>query len=540
MDIASLIAALSDPAAYPFPVTEMAVRQTHISAVFLAGEFAYKVKKPVKLAFLDFSTLELRRHFCDEEVRLNRRLAPDVYLGVVPVAARNGGLCFEGAGAPIDWAVKMRRLPEEATLEHAVLHDEISADQVRPLAQRLAAFHAVAARSEHISAFGRFDAVARNIRENFSISAPTVGLTISPAVRERLLALTEQKLAEMRPVIDARAARGVPCDTHGDLHIDHVYFFPERPPPADLVIVDCIEFNERFRYTDPIADMAFLAMDIEFHGRRDLAVALAQAYFEARPDPEGEGLLPLYISYRAAVRGKVDGLQLGEEEIPIADRVAALTRARGHWLLALDALEAPDRRPCLVLVGGLPGTGKSTLAHLLAAQGNFQVIRTDVVRKELAGLPADASAAAEDHSGIYTREWSDRTYAECLVRAGKLLFEGKRVIVDANFLEEKRRLPFLDAAREWGVPVLFLVCEADASVVKARLEARCGDASDANWSVYLQAARRWETPGVWTARALRRIPAGDSAAAIDFSWNVLKSEGFAANRRHVEDRLEYE
>src|SRR5438552_2873797 len=208
MEIASLIAALSEPAAYPFPVSEVDVRQTHISAVFLAGDLVYKIKKPVKLAFLDFSTLERRRHFCDEEVRLNRRLAPEVYLGVVPVAGDGSHAHFEGPGEAIEWAVKMRRLPEAATLEQRVRRGEIGAEQVRPLAKRLADFHSNARRSGQISSFARFEVVALNIRENFAVSAPTIGLAISPAVRERLIALTEKVLGELRPVIESRAARG--------------------------------------------------------------------------------------------------------------------------------------------------------------------------------------------------------------------------------------------------------------------------------------------------------------------------------------------
>ena len=528
MNLASLIVELSDPERYPFPVTEVNVVQTHISVVFLAGQFVYKIKKPVQLSFLDFSTLDLRRRICDEEVRLNRRLAPDVYLEVVAVTDDDSGVRFEGMGKTVEWAVKMRRLPEEATLEQRVLRNEIDAEHVRLLAKRLAEFHANAARNESIAAFGRFEIVARNIRENFAVSAPTIGRTINPAVRERLLTLTEQSLAELKPLIESRAARGVPCDTHGDLHLDHVYLFPDRPPPADLVIIDCIEFNERFRYTDPVADMAFLAMDFEFHGRRDLAAALTESYFQARGDLEGQRLLSLYVSYRAAVRGKVDGLQLDEQEIPEAARAAALIRARGHWLLALGALETPNRRPGLILIGGLPGTGKSTLARRLAELADFQVIRSDVVRKELAGLAPESVADRENGEGIYTPEWSDRTYAECLRRAEELLFEGGRVIVDANFREEQRRKDFFDAALRWGVPVLFLVCEADPDDIKARLDARRGDASDADWSVYQRLAKGWEEPGERTKSALRRIPAGKSAdAAYQAACHALTEAGLA-------------
>ena len=494
MELTEVIDALTNPAAYPNSVEYVEVHQTHISAVFLAGAWAYKIKKPVDLGFLDFTTLEKRRHFCDEEVRLNRRLAPSVYHGVVAVAHAEGRLKMEGDGEVIEWAVKMDRLPEEATLLRRVQRGEIQAEFMAALARKVAAFHARAERGDHIAAFGRFDVVAGNARENFTQAAAQVGVTISQSVLDRLRDLTDKHLAALRPLIESRAARGLPCDTHGDLHLDHVYLFPDKPPPDDLAVIDCIEFNERFRFADPVADMAFLVMDLLFQGRRDLADTFADAYFQAANDAEGRALLPFYVAYRAAVRGKVEGFAVAEKEIPEGEQRAALVRAPAHWLLALGELEDPKRRPALVLVGGLPGVGKSTLARGLAERAGFDVIRSDVVRKEL------AAGSSQD---IYTIEWTERTYVECLRRAESLLFEGRRVIVDASFRAEAHRRLFLDAAVRWCVPAIFLLCQARPERARQRLAQRRGDVSDADWAVYVQAAESWEDAAPATRQVLR-------------------------------------
>jgi aminoglycoside phosphotransferase family enzyme/predicted kinase len=512
VELERLIEALSRPDAYPHPAAPVEVRQTHISVVFLAGDRAYKVKKPVDPGFLDFRTLERRHHFCAEEVRLNRRLAPTVYRGVVPVVRAGEGVRVGGPGEVVEWAVEMERLPEYAQLGRWLERGEADAALLARLARRLADFHAAAGGGPAVTAAASFDAVAGNARDNFTQAAPSVGLTLSLAVRDRLRTLTNEALDRLRPLIEARAARGVPRDTHGDLRLDHVYVFPDRPPPGDLVVIDCIEFSERFRHADPVADIAFLVMDLLFAGRADLAGAFADAYCQAAGDGEGRALLPFYTAYRAAVRGKVDGLKLAEEEVPAGERQAALTRGRARWLLALGQLERPGRRPCLVLAGGLPGAGKSTLARGLAGQAGFCVVRSDAVRKELAG--ADAAGPAPFESGIYTPEWTERTYAECLRRAEELLFEGRRVVVDASFRSDARRRDFLAAARRWGVPFACFLCRADPETVRRRLRERRGDLSDADEDVYRQAAARWEEPGAATRPFVVPLATEDEPAKV--------------------------
>lgn len=532
MELARLIAALAEPSAYPGAIGAggVVVRQTHISAVFLAGPFAYKVKKPVDLGFLDHTTLGRRRHACDEEVRLNRRLAPAVYLGVVPVTRGASGVRVEGEGDVVEWAVKMARLPDGATLAAWLGRDALDADRLRALAHRLADFHASADAGPAVAAFAGFDAVAGNARENLDHAAAHVGTALSRAVLDRLRTLTESTLDTLRPTIEARADRGVPRDGHGDLRLDHVYLFPDRAPPDDLVVIDCVEFAARFRCADPVADAAFLVMDLAARGRRDLARAFADAYLDAADDPEGRALLPFYTSYRAAVRGKVWEIEHGAPEVPESERLAALTRARARWLLALGELEEPSRRPCLVLVGGLPGTGKSTLARGLAGRADFEVIRSDVVRKELAGLDPGRDASAGFGAGIYTPEWTERTYAECRRRAEALLFEGRRVLVDASFGAASGRRLLLELGERWGVPALLLLCRADPATVRARLEARRGDASDADWAVHLQAVGQWEPVDEATGRWTREVAtdAGE-AAALDQATAALRAAGLLAS-----------
>jgi aminoglycoside phosphotransferase family enzyme/predicted kinase len=432
----------------------------------------------------------------------------------------------EGAGELIEWAVKMERLPEVATLERRIEKCQVDPVLITALARKIANFHSQAETGPRIAEFGRRDVVARNAQENFEQSVSQVGVTVSKAVFERLKVLTEESLARLGPLLEKRAGRGVPRDTHGDLHLDHVYLFPNRAPPADLIIIDCIEFNERFRFADPVADMAFLAMDLAFHGRRDLAGEFSDAYFRAAHDEEGRTLLPFFTAYRAAVRGKVEGFELAEKEVPQAEKTAALARSKAHWIMALSELENPERRPCLILVGGLPGTGKSTLAHGLAELANLSLLRSDVVRKELAGLPLQARTHFPFGEGIYTPEWTERTYRECLRRAEQLLFEGSRVIVDATFGAERHRRMFLEAGAKMRVPVALLLCQAGAKVVRLRLESRMGDASDADLSIYQKAAACWEEIGSLTQPCVHEIQTGNASDnALLQASSVLRQLG---------------
>jgi aminoglycoside phosphotransferase family enzyme/predicted kinase len=524
MEFQELIDGLLKESAYPDPVAKVEVIQTHISVVALAGSFVYKIRKPVNLGFLDFSTLEKRKHDCEEEVRLNRRLAPTVYLGVVPITKDENGLHVEGNGEPVEWAVKMERLPEEASLAERLKTGETDQNILNTLAERIAKFHLHADGGPRIVEFGRFEVVAGNVRENFEQARAHIDQTFTRAVFDRLERLMEEEMVRNRQLIEARAARGVPRDTHGDLRLDHVYHFPDRQPPNDLVVIDCIEFNERFRYADPVSDTAFMRMDLLYQGHRTLADVFCNTYFRQTGDREGESLLNLYTAYRAIVRAKVEGMELAEKETPEGKRDAVRVRSGAHWLLALGVLEKPSRKPCLVLVGGLPGSGKSTLAQGLAETAGFDVIRSDVVRKELAGLKPGDSARSSHNEGIYSPESTEKTYAECLARAEHRLQKGGRVIIDASFGSERHRKRFLDAAVRNGAQGLFLVCIASPEVARRRLQDRRGDASDADLNTYDRSARTWSA-----------VSEGKQFAC-DIDTSGAKEAGLAAAARELERR----
>ncbi|MCA9739437.1 MAG: AAA family ATPase [Gemmatimonadetes bacterium] len=531
-DLAALIRDLGDPAAYPQERGPVTVHQTHISVVFLTETSAYKLKKAVDLAFLDFRTLESRKHFCDEEVRLNRRLAPDVYLGVLPVTRGPDGYRIGGEGEPVEYVVHMRRLPADATLLARVERDEADEALVARVARRIAAFHLEARGGADVAEQGRLDVVARNARENFEQTEAHVGRTVHASVFARVKEATEAALSAMGSRIEARAQAGIPRDTHGDLHLDHVYVFPEREPPADLAIIDCVEFNRRFRWADPVADMAFLAMDLAFRGRGDLAAAYARAWFTVREDPDGEDLVPFYLAYRAVVRAKVEGILAADEGAPGEARTRAALQARAHWLLALLAPVLGGGRPAVVGITGRVGSGKSTLARALAEAAGLERVSSDRTRKALAGIDATTSAAAPFGAGLYSDEWNRRTYEACLEAAERILVEGGRVVVDASFREDRWRTAFLERARTLGVPALFLHCTAPADEVRGRLRARSGDPSDADVAIYEAAAARWEDASPFSARARVEVPTGEraevtAAAALE----VLVHRGLAEPAR---------
>lgn len=475
------IKALLDKSAYPSDPGVIELRQSHVSYLLFTPEFVYKIKKPVNFGFLDFTTLDKRRFYCEEEVRLNRRLAPNAYIGVVGITEKEGRYAMGGQGEPVEYAVKMRRLPEERSLKVMLEAGIVTEELIRRVSLVLASFHKNAATDEHISGFGSLEVIGGNTGENFSQTEPFIGKTISQGLFLKIKEYTESFLKSNSGLFEKRVAEGFVRDCHGDIHSEHVF------TSDGIEIIDCIEFNERFRFSDIVADEAFLSMDLDYHNRKDLSEALDLAYFAESGDREGARLLNFYKCYRAFVRGKVEGFKAFEEEVEEAGRGDALLSALYHFYLS--GLYASGRvQPMLLIVCGLPGTGKSTLAKAVAERTGFVHLASDVVRKELAGLkPGDARPESYGE-GIYSEHFTERTYAELARRAEELLKRGRSVILDATFSKRRYLKKVLDAADRAGSNARIIECSASNATVRARLEERRwaeGSVSDADWRIYL-------------------------------------------------------
>ena len=514
---------LSRREAFPLPVDSVEVRQTHISEVFLGGTVVYKVKKRVKLPFLDFSTTQLRHHFCKEEVRINSPWAPGVYLGVVPVTVWNNEYQFEGDGPVVDWAVKMCRLPESDTLRSRLNRGELERRDLQCVARRIADTHRRSTPVHGDDARHAVRSFCSQLNDNWQFAEQLPEHIIDRGVLAKIRSCSEHWLSCCDDLLTTRAQQGQIREVHGDLRLEHVFYFPQLPPPNDIVILDGIEFDPGLRRIDVVADIAFLTMELSFLGRHDLAHAFADAYFADSDDPTGRSVLPLYAAYRSAVRAKVAAIVGSEPEISDSDRRKGLARSRSHWLWCLSELATPGARAALILVSGLPGTGKSTLSRSLAERANFEVIRSDVVRKEIF-----ADEASGETGSLYTTERTQRIYDECLEHAHRMLLTGKRVIVDATFQREQDRQNFLQMAIDCGTRAAWFECVASSEITKQRIDARHGDASDADWSVYQLVRSRWQPPSEMTARYHAQVDTTLSGnAAADEAIGILCRLGLA-------------
>lgn len=475
------LAALLDPAAYDEPTAAVRLVQTHVSFLFLTDRFVYKVKKPVDFGFLNFTTLDRRRFYCEEEVRLNRRLCPDMYLGVIEIRESPDGIRFDGRGEVIDYAVKMKRLPAERMLDRLLAEGAVGESDIRAIARTIGEFHLGAERSREIDSYGSLEVVRRNWTENFVQAADFVSRTLGEADLRLVRSWVERFLEERAGLFAERVAGGFVRDCDGDIHSENICL-------ADRVyIFDCIEFNARFRFSDTAADLAFLLMDLEYRGRRDLADVLLREYLAVTGDEAMAGVLDFYRVYRAFVRGKVESFRLNDPQIGAADKDAARATARRHFRLARGYILRRGLAPHVVAFTGLMGAGKSTLARELAFELGLDLLSSDLLRKELAGVAVTEHRRDAYNEGMYCAEFTRKTYEELFRRAEQALRAGRSVVLDASFARRGDRAAAAALARRLGAR--FLLCRAvcPEETVRERLEARAGlpgEPSDGRWELY--------------------------------------------------------
>jgi uncharacterized protein len=463
------LTALLDPAAYSERTTSVSLMQTHVSFLFLTDTHVYKIKKPVDFGFLNFTTVDRRRFFCEEEVRLNRRLCPDVYLGVVELRESPSGVSFFGTGKVIDYAVRMKRLPGDRMLDRLLQEGKVTGDGIRRIASVIGEFHLLAERSGEIDGYGSVELIRRNWEENFRQIAPFVSSTLAESDLRLLRAWVERFLEDRSDLFAHRVSGGHIRDCDGDLHSENICL-DDR-----VYIFDCIEFNSRFRFSDTASDIAFLLMDLEFRGRRDLAEVLLDEYLTVTGDREMLGVLDFYRVYRAFVRGKVESFRLNDIQVSDREKDSAAASARLHFRLARGYVLRRMLPPGLIAFSGLMGVGKSTLARGLSFQFGLEQISSDVLRKELAGLPATEHHRDAYNEGLYTPEFTRRTYQEMFRRAEESLRAGRGIIVDASFSRREDRASFSDLARRMGAPFHLFHAVCPEPTVLGRLEARTDD-----------------------------------------------------------------
>ena len=489
---------LSRPASYPHPVGAIQHRETHVSHVFLAGGFAYKLKKPVKFPFLDASTLALRKRFCLLELSLNRRLAPTIYLGIVPITEGPRGLQLSGKGRVVEWVVKMCRLPEERMLDQLVAQHQVSRRDIQDIADQLIRFFRRAARSASIDRYGKPAQVRALVLGNLQECQQFMGSMFQESDRQFLESAYRQYLALHGPVLEQRVRERRIIDGHGDLRCENICL--SRPPN----IFDCVEFQPAFRCGDIANDFSFLLMDLEFRGRRDLADVLAQRYEAKTNDPTFERVLTFYKCHRSVVRGKVRGFSwLQHPRTQEGRRIHKLSRAHFQLAVRYAKIFAPPR---LIVVGGTIGSGKSTLAKGLAEALGAVWLRSDEIRlTEFAHERTRRQGFAE---GLYAPRMSERVYERMMQRAKQTIRQGRSVVCDGTFSKMAGREALRHAAKRHHASFYFFECTVPRAVALRRIAKRAAartDISEARPEHYDRLTAGFEPVRGWPRSMWQRI-----------------------------------
>ena len=467
-----LITSLLSPDAYPHSVETIQLRETHISWVLLTGAFAYKIKKPVDLGFVDFTTLERRRHFCELELRLNRRLAPDLYLDVAPIGGPTGARRLWSFETPVEFAVQMRQFDERELASELLADGRLTESDVDGLAARLARFHETLPCADN-ERWGTAAQIAEPTAGNFAELGPLIDDPSRLAQLETLEDWSRRTCDRLRATFRQRRSDGFVRECHGDMHLGNIVRWQGAMTPFD-----CIEFNPEFRWIDVMNEVAFLVMDLEDHNRPDFAWRFLNAYLEQTGDYAGLSVLPFYLVYRAIVRAKVDALRIRQAGLSFGERRQLTT----EWHEYLDLAEryTQQRSASLAITCGVSGSGKTTGTQKLVERCGAIRIRSDVERKRRFGLKSTEDAAVAVDAGIYSPAETEATYDRLARRAQAVIAAGVPVVVDATFLKRTQRRRFQDLAAGMGVPFRIIPFGADEELLRERIRCRHAAGSDAS------------------------------------------------------------
>lgn len=455
--------AMVEPAFYPHPVDRVELRETHISAVFLAGEWVYKLKKPVDFGFLDFLTLDARRHFCRREVALNQRLTRGIYEEVVSICRDHTGRFVFDHGEPVEYAVKMKRLPDEANLTELLRRRAVTDDDLKALGRHLAEFYSQSDGSPEIDHFGDPEVIAFNMEENFRQVGPFVDEALERDRWDFIRQVSRTFFRNRHMLFKDRVSNRRIRDGHGDLRTEHIYFY------GGIQVIDCIEFNDRFRYGDVVSDLSFLVMDLESLGYPDVSRAVISTYIEHSGDYECYSLLDFYTAYRAIVKLKVALLRTTEIEAP--EERDVLRESAGSYMGQAYRYALQFSRPTLWVFCGLPASGKSMLAEALAKALSLSLFQSDRIRKEGKDQALQEEIVPFDQ-GIYRTAMRQRVYARMLAFAQDELKKGHPAILDATFSRTKWREEARQLAVDLDTNLIFVECFCRLESIRERLKQR--------------------------------------------------------------------
>jgi hypothetical protein len=470
------------PEFYDHPVTEpIQILQTHCSVVVLTGNYAYKLKKAVNFGFLDFSTLEKRHYFLCQELALNQPVAPDIYVGVIAISQVGKNFILASSQTVVEYTLKMYQFPQDCLLIHLFEQGQLTPEQIQELGQKVADFHQQARTDEYIRQFGSIEVIRQSIDDNYKTTEKYIGIVQTQAQYDQTRQFTDKFLSEKKDLFQDRQDQGKIRECHGDLHLKNICYWHRQ-----IQLFDRIEFNEPFRFVDVMYDIAFTVMDLTAKGRPDWGNLFLNTYLEQTGDWVGVQVLPFYLSRQAYVRAKVTSMLLDDPDIGEGDKQEALVVAQAYYQLAWEYAQPSSGQ--ILIMAGLSGSGKTTLARRLAVQYNALHLRSDAIRKQVAGIPLHQQGSADLYTPGMTRQTYDRLQALGILLAA----QGFTVILDARYPRRDQRQPVIAAAQSQQIPLRIIHCQASFSTLQARLAERRNDISDATADLLAQQQQEQE------------------------------------------------